>query len=84
MLFSVRDITVSTTVTDVQPLFQGKRDEQLLRGSIKRDMQSLDHWLTENNTDLLAVHVLSQNEYDCLSCLHMISKYESPHSNSVM
>jgi len=62
MLFSVQDITVSTTVTGVQPLFQGKRTEQLLRGSIKHEMQSLDHWLTENNTDLLAVRVLSQNE----------------------
>ena len=63
MLFSVQDITVSTTVTGVQPLFQGKRTEQLLRGSIKHEMQSLDHWLTENNTDLLAVRVLSQNEW---------------------
>jgi hypothetical protein len=44
MLFSVRGITVSTAVTEVQPLFQGMRTEQLLRGSIKHDW--CNHWIS--------------------------------------
>jgi hypothetical protein len=76
MLFSVWDVAVSTTVTEIQPLFWGNVAERLFCSSFKHDWcdRPSDHWLT-GNADLLAVPMLSQNVWIWL-CTMRIQDYQ--------